>query len=175
MGLLRNPCRFFEVLGPPSGFSSISKKNGGAERRRILHTYQRSFCTFSENFVPRSSQFRSPGQVKWPYLPKSLWCYRGYRFWAIIMKLLGCDELSLATKFIPWIFLFRWPKARPILWPPHYKVMGAKPNHPVRIRSGSFVMNLFILGYCWWSRCKFWSVIFIEVIWGQPRSSTGFC
>ena len=25
----------------------------------------------------------------------------------------------------------------------------------MRIRSGYFIMNLVILGYCWWSRCKF--------------------
>ena len=35
---------------------------------------------------------------------------------------------------------------------------------PLRIRPGYFIMHWVILGYCWWFRCKFWSVTLIEVI-----------
>ena len=52
-------------------------------------TYQPSFSHLSWKFVPRSSQVRSPGQVKGPYLLKSLWCYSSYSFWEMNMKLSG--------------------------------------------------------------------------------------
>ena len=36
-------------------------------------------------------------------------------------------------------------------------------------------VNWAILDYCWWSRCKFLSVTFTEVICGQSRSPAGLC
>ena len=36
-----------------------------------------------------------------------------------------------------------------------------------------FYSKKAILDHCWWSRCKFWLVTFIEVIWDHLRSPTG--
>ena len=47
------------------------RKNGGAQRRRCFaYLFIHQFRTIPENFSPRSSQVRSPGQVKCPYLQK---------------------------------------------------------------------------------------------------------
>ena len=57
------------------------------------------FRIMPENFVSRSSRVRSPGQVKWRYLQRSLWCYSSYSCWSINMKL-SADIIrpSVATK-----------------------------------------------------------------------------
>ena len=56
----------------------------------FLHTLSTiNFTPFSENFVPRSSQVSSPGQVKWPYVLRILWCYSSFSSWAINAKLSG--------------------------------------------------------------------------------------
>ena len=50
---------------PPSGFSRIAKKNGGAQRRRVFtHLTPHLFRNFCENFDPIPYEVRSPGQVK---------------------------------------------------------------------------------------------------------------
>ena len=43
--------------------------------------------------------------------------------------------------------------------------MWAKQIPSIHIRFGDVIINGVKLGYCWWSRCKFWSVTFVEVIW----------
>ena len=61
------------------------------------------FDNFPENFVTRSSQVRSPGYVKWPYLKKMLSTL------ATIFELSTWDlqiKLSVATKYISLIFYF---------------------------------------------------------------------
>ena len=40
----------------------------------------------------------------------------------------------------------------------------------LRIRSRNFIMKWVVLGYCSWSRSKYWSVTFIKVIWGRMTS-----
>ena len=46
-------------------------------------------------------------------------------------------------------------------------------NHipALHIRPGYFITNWVMLGYNWLPTCKFWSVTFIEVIWGHVTSS----
>ena len=78
-GAVETPLRFFE-----------DSEKLGARRHRFLHTLSAiSSATFLKKIVSRSSQVRSPGQVKWPYLPKSLWCYGNYNFRVINIKLSG--------------------------------------------------------------------------------------
>ena len=50
------------------------------------------FCTLPKNFRSKSSQVRSPGQVKWPLLKKYLGDRRDYSFWGISMKLSVVDK-----------------------------------------------------------------------------------
>ena len=57
-------------VNTPCGISRIAKKRRSAAVFYI--PYQQSISHFFENFVPRSSQARSPAQVKRPYLPKNL-------------------------------------------------------------------------------------------------------
>ena len=97
------------VGSPPSGFSRIAKKRRLAAPPFFAYLISHPFCTFSENFVPRS------GQVKWPHL-KSLWCYSSHIVWAINMKLSGYHKTINTYKPFISDFRFRWPKVRSILW-----------------------------------------------------------
>ena len=96
------------------------------------------FHAFPETFVPRSSQVRSPGQVKWSYLQESLWCYSSYSFWAINMKLSGYHKTISSYETYILDFWFGWPKVRSILWPSHYKAMGEKLNPFYTLQTRSF-------------------------------------
>ena len=58
---------------PPCGFSKTAKKKMAALRAAVFACLiSHHFRTFSENIVPRPSQVRLPGKVKWPYLLKRL-------------------------------------------------------------------------------------------------------
>ena len=82
----------------PLRFVEGSEKNCRAQRHRFMHTSCAIFCLFPENFVSRSSQVRSPGQVKRPYLLRSLWCYSSYSLWAITLKLSGYHKIMSGYK-----------------------------------------------------------------------------
>ena len=64
------------VWTPPRGFSRIAKKKKKKRRRTAppgFHLpYPHIFDNFCESFDPGSCKVRSPGQVKWPYLTKTL-------------------------------------------------------------------------------------------------------
>ena len=64
------------------------------------------------------------------------------------MKLSGYQKTIGNLKTYIADFLFRLPKARPILQFPHYKAMGEKtrPFHTHQVRL--FYMDWVILGYC---------------------------
>ena len=55
-----------------------------------------------------------------------------------------------------------------------YKSMGEKPNPFYTHQAGGFTINWVKLGYWWWSKCKFWSVTFIEVTWVHWGHQQGF-
>ena len=83
------------------------------------------FCT-RKNYRPRSPKVRSPGQVKWPHLMKSLNARQRYTDWTIALKLSAIDiHTSIYETYIS-EFWYRWPKVRSILRPLHYKSMGEK-------------------------------------------------
>ena len=102
----------------PSGFSRIGK-NDYAQRRCSLHTLSAIiYAPFLKNLTP--GHLRSGHQVRSRTLPpKSLWCYSGYSFWAINMKLSGYHKTISSYKTLIFDFWFRWPKVRSILWPTH--------------------------------------------------------
>ena len=99
--VVRTPLRFFED----------SEKRRRTAPPFFGYLISHPFHTFPENVVHWSSQVRSPGQVKWPYFLKSLWCYCTYSFWAINMKLSGYHKaISSYKTYI--LFFFRWSKVR---------------------------------------------------------------
>ena len=104
------------VANPFSGFSRIAK-----ERRRwtpefFCHLVWHPFLTFPEYSVPRSSQVRSTGQVKWPYLMRSLCCYSGYSFWKINMKSQDIKRLPVPTKQTSRLFRLWWPDDKSVFY-----------------------------------------------------------
>ena len=65
-------------------------------------------------------------------------------------------------------YSYLWSKVRSFLLPLHYQAIGEKPNPSFTHHFiFYFIMHWDMLGYCWWFRCKFWSVTFIDVIWGH--------
>ena len=158
----------------PCGFSKIAKK-----RRRsatvFAYLINHHFRTFSENIVPKSSQVRSPFQIKWPYRLKSLRYYSGYSFGAINMKLPGYHKtISVTSKRISWIFDFSDLRSGQFCDIPIIR-QWRKTKSLIYASGPFFIMNWVLLRYCWWSRCTCWLVTFLEVIWGHPKSPTGFC
>ena len=59
-----------------------------------------SFSQPSENFSPRSSQIRSPGQAKWPYDQKYLLLRHSFRFRGSICDSQKFIRASVPTKFM---------------------------------------------------------------------------
>ena len=81
-----------------------------------------------EIFDPRSCQVRSPGEVNWPSLKKSLQscpacsvCQKGF-------KLRGLHAVMGAYNLYISDFLYPWPKVRSVAWPFHYKSMEKNEN-----------------------------------------------
>ena len=157
-------------LSTPRGFSRIAK----TRRREAPLFYTLSAINYapflkilSPGHLGSGHQVRSSDPTSW----KKLWCYSSYSSWAINIKLSGYHKTINSYKTCSSDFLFQWSNVRSILWPPHYKAMGKNQITPLRIRSGNFIMEWVTLGYCSWSRSKFWSVAFIKVILVRMTSS----
>ena len=122
----------------------------------FAYNFIHQFRTLPENFSPRSSQVRSPGQVKWPYLKKYLGFRRDYSLWGINRKLSGVGKGVNAYKTFISEFWFRWPEVRSILKPHHYKAMG-KWSYAVfpNVRAGTYYLShdILILGHSRWPVC----------------------
>ena len=114
------------VWTPPSGFSRIAKKSGAQRRRVFTHLTPHLFRNFCENLDPMPCEVRSPGQVKWPNYKITFQSRHGYNLSGKVMKLSEYDEVTSAYKTYISDFLYRWPKVRSFLRPPHYKSMGKK-------------------------------------------------
>ena len=92
---------------PPCGFSRIAWKR----RRRRVFTYliPHLFDNFCESFDPGSCKVRSPGQVKWPYLTKTLQSRPSYSVWGKVMQLSEYDKVIGTYKMYILDFWYRWP------------------------------------------------------------------
>ena len=164
------------LLRPPPVFSWLAEKRQRVATPFYAYLISHPFRTFPIFFSP--GNFMSAHQV-WPSVPTS---YKvndvtaAIAFWASNMKPSGCDEIICSYEKRISDFRFRRVKVRSVLWPPHYKAMGEKPSsfytHQVCLfHPESSYIKLMLM----WSRWKVSSVTFIEVIWGHPRSPTGFC
>ena len=111
---------------PPSGFPRIAKKRRRAAPPDFTHLTPNLFRNFCENFDPMPCEVRSPGQVKWPNYKITFQSRHGYNVSGKVMKLLEYDEVTSAYKTYISDFLYRGPKVRSFLRPPHYKSMGKK-------------------------------------------------
>ena len=131
------------------------------------------FRTFPENFDPRSSQVRSLGQVKWPYLQKrSRWCH-GYSFWGINMNFQNCMRLSVSTKRISRNFDIddlRSDQFGDLSITSQWGNMHMLPVSNMRFETALFFQNHDMSAHRWWSRCSCWPVTPVKVIWGHQRS-----
>ena len=85
---------FYVNLRPGGGHFDHPKWFFGSSGKTAVFAYLliHQFRTLPENVCPRSSQVRSPGQVKWPHLKKYLGFRRGYSFWCINLKLSGVHK-----------------------------------------------------------------------------------
>ena len=122
--------------------------------------------------MSRSPQVRSPGQVKWPNLQQILQWRYGHSGGDKNLKLSGFYILPSTYNLYVSDFLHRWPKVRPILWPP-LSQWGKTQVPQILIRSVQIVQKHAQLGYCWWSRCNFANVTPRKVIWGHIMTSRG--
>ena len=68
-----DPLRFFQISKNAPPF--------------LAHLMIHLFCTYCENFTPRSCKVRSPGHTKGPHLIKSLNVHQSYTDWTIDLKL----------------------------------------------------------------------------------------
>ena len=139
-GGLNTPLRFFEDSEKMAARSAAVFLI--PYQTLILHFFQKFGYLTSENFVPRSSRVRSPGQIKWPYLLKSLWYYSSYNSWTTNIKLSGYHRTANSYKTYVSDLLFRWPKVRSILCPPHYKAMGEKSNPSFKHQIRWFLLRI---------------------------------
>ena len=99
--------------------------NQPAQRHRFFaQLFGQLFRNFPENCRSRSPKVRSPGQVKWHHLRKTFQSRHGHSSGEKDLKLSGFGILPSTYNFNISDFLYRWPKARSIPWPPHYKSMG---------------------------------------------------
>ena len=161
---------------PPSGFSRIAKKNGGAQRRRVFtHLTPHLFRNFCENFDPMPCEVRSPGQVKWPNYKITFQSRHGYNVSGKVMKLSEYDEVISAYKTYISDFWNRWPQVRSFLRPPHYKSMGKKSTLLYLLWRKRFWVESYRIGQLWTIREKIALPTPPKVIWGHPRSPTVIC
>ena len=164
------------LLGPPpSGFSRIAK-NGGVQRRLFVHFFVSAILS-ATILIFSPAHIMSGHQVRWgdPTSQKRLWCYSSCSFWAINMKLSGYDKTISSYKTFILDFYFVYLRPDQFCDLPIIRQREKSRIPHTRVKSGSFIMTWVISGYCLWYKCKFWSVTFLEVISGQPRSPTRFC
>ena len=112
-----SPHRDRGVWTSPSGFSQkVEKRQRGAPLflGQLLIHLSRRLC---ENFGPRSLMVRSPVQVKWPHLRKTLNVRHGYTEWLITLKLSAINIPNSIYKMYISEIWYLWPKVRPILRP----------------------------------------------------------
>ena len=94
---------------PPAVFRGW-QENGGAQRRRVFtYLIPHLFVNFCESFDPGSCKVRSPGQVKWPYLTKTLQSRPSYSVWGKVMKLSEYYKVIDTYKMCILDFWYWWP------------------------------------------------------------------
>ena len=135
---------------PPLRFFEDSKKNGGAQRRRVFtHLIPHLFRNFCENLDPMPCEVRSPGQVKWPNYKTNFQSRNGYNVSGKVMKLSAYDEVISAYKTYISDFWYRWPQVRSFLRPPHYKSMGKKSTLLYLLWRKRFWVESYRIGQLW--------------------------
>ena len=127
---------------PPSGFSRIAKKRRRAAPPGFHPPYPHLFHNFCKNFDPMPCEVRSPGQVKWPNYKITFQSRHGYNVSGKVMKLSEYDEVTSAYKTYISDFLYRWPKVRSFLRPPHYKSMGKKINSVIFTSAQAYLSGI---------------------------------
>ena len=109
----------------------LCEKNGGAQRHRFGCIFLCiPFAALPQNFYSRSSQIRSPGQLKRPYHKNIHDSIVTTFFTGLVRIFQELIKASIATKRKTYIsdFLFWWAEDRSSLRPDHYKTMGKCPN-----------------------------------------------
>ena len=161
---------------PPCGFSRIARKRRRAAPPNFAYLFPHQFCILCAKISPRWPKVRSPGQVKWPYLQKSLSLRQSYSSWAIDMKISGVSKGDSIYKTYISEFLYLWPEVRSISRPPHYKSMGeistSSECHPMpSICSGSWYYRSLLVIQPKYITCDLWKVLprSSEVTWGHQQ------
>ena len=93
----------------PCGISRIARKRRRLAPPGFQLPYPHLFGNFCESFDPGSCKVRSPGQVKWPYLTKTLQSRPSYSVWGTVMKLSEYDMVISTYKTYISDFWYRWP------------------------------------------------------------------
>ena len=119
---------------------------------------------------------RSSRQITWndplsSHFFAYLSLFQSRSWWPIILKLGGwCKAIGAYNLYIS-DFSIRDLRSGQFCDLPIIRQWEKNQIPHLPIRPSYFIMNWVILGYRWWSRCKFWSMTLIEVIWGHVTSS----
>ena len=169
-----NPHRAGGRLDPPPirYFVNNEKTAASSQKRRFWHTF---LCILSAPFLKISAEShrRSDHQVRSSDPTSKNIC--DFTVTTVLKgstwNLQGVIRVSVPTKRMSRNFYFG--DLRSGQFCDLHIIGNGRKSRTLLCASGPviFIMNWVMLGYYWWSRCKFWSVTFIEVLWGHMTSS----